>query len=137
MLVRLGFSSSLLFSGAGTGIFTSNLANAPGASDKIYSITAVEPSSGMRQAFNSNEGLTTFIGDVHDGKKKPYIQVKDGSFGDIPVPDGSIDIIIGKRALCHRAALHAYLTRLNPLLKKKNRRTMLSLGRSRLSICHI
>ena len=56
-------------------------------------MTAIEPSSGMRDAFNKNEGLIPFLsGDA----SKTNIVVKDGSFGEIPVPDASIDLIVGE-----------------------------------------
>jgi hypothetical protein len=85
-------------SGAGTGIFTSNLVNAPTAKNKIASITAIEPSSGMREAFTKNENLKQFqsSGNGDDGPVPPRLEVKDGSFAEIPVPDASVDLIVGE-----------------------------------------
>lgn len=84
----------LVYSGAGTGIFTSNLINHTSANDKIKSIIAIEPSPGMREAFNKNEGLSQYLNGTNDGKAS--IEVRDGSFGEIPVPDGSVDLVVGK-----------------------------------------
>lgn len=49
----------------------------------------------MRQAFEKNEGLVQYINKdaQSDGLQ---VSVQDGSFGDIPVPDASVDIIIGE-----------------------------------------
>lgn len=64
---------------------------APNAAENIKAITAVEPSSGMRDAFNKYEGL-------QPSPERPEIKIIDGSFGEIPVADASIDVIVGESA---------------------------------------
>ncbi|KAK9894302.1 S-adenosyl-L-methionine-dependent methyltransferase [Cystobasidium minutum MCA 4210] len=92
-LLPNGRKAQVIEVGAGTGIFTSNFINHTSANDKIKSLIAIEPSSGMREAFNKNEGLLPYLS--NNDAQKPNVQVKDGSFGEIPVPDGSVDIIVG------------------------------------------
>lgn len=47
----------------------------------------------MRQAFEKNDGLIKYISAGEDAK--PRVSVENGSFGDIPVSDASVDILIG------------------------------------------
>lgn len=104
-----------VYSGAGTGIFTSNLINHPQAGEKIKSLIAIEPSSGMREGFNKNEGLIPYLSSSSPSSTaeggKPTVEVRDGSFGEIPAADGTIDLIIG--AQCFHWAHPNYQSAMN------------------------
>lgn len=82
------------YSGAGTGIFTSNLLASPNASTKIKQLTAIEPSSGMQKSFNSNKAIHESEA-VKNGATK--VSIVDGAFAEIPLKDGAADIIVGEQ----------------------------------------
>ncbi|CAD6586148.1 MAG: hypothetical protein CYPHOPRED_003429 [Cyphobasidiales sp. Tagirdzhanova-0007] len=80
--------ASIVEVGAGTGIFTECLVNNKTVSETVAKITAIEPSSGMREAFLRNPLFRT-------PDRKPRVDIFDGGFAEIPVKDGSVDIIVG------------------------------------------
>lgn len=85
--------------GAGTGIFTKCLIQHPEAAEAVAKISAVEPSSGMREGFNKNEAL----------HQEPVgVSIVDGSFAELPFPDASADLVIG--AQCYHWAHPNYGT---------------------------
>ncbi|KAH9842602.1 S-adenosyl-L-methionine-dependent methyltransferase [Rhodofomes roseus] len=71
--------------GAGTGIFTRALLAQPAFSSSIQSLSAVEPSAGMREVFASS---------VND----PRVTVSEGTFDATGAPDASVDAIIVAQA---------------------------------------
>lgn len=71
---------------------------APNASTFIAQITAVEPASGMREAFSKNAIFENQPG------RKPQVEIVDGSFAEIPVATGSADIVVG--GLTHLRCWH-------------------------------
>ncbi|KAI0054120.1 S-adenosyl-L-methionine-dependent methyltransferase [Auriscalpium vulgare] len=67
--------------GAGTGIFTRALLARPEWTDSIRTLTAIEPSEGMRQVFSKT---------VSD----PRISVAPGAFDHTGVEDGTADLVV-------------------------------------------
>ncbi|EPS45546.1 hypothetical protein H072_487 [Dactylellina haptotyla CBS 200.50] len=84
--------------GAGTGIFSRLLVSPPDGVDtqstEISKLVAVEPASGMRAGFKSGmAGIGAPTGETGpNGDEK--VQVIDGTFDNIPVPDGWADAVV-------------------------------------------
>ena len=88
--------------GSGTGLFTRLLLSRPGAA-KLATLTAVDPSAGMRAAFGTSiTSLAAAVG--------PEISCLDGRFDQIPVPDATADLVVAAQVSPPPAVLRRKLS---------------------------
>ncbi|BGP24673.1 methyltransferase type 11 [Rhodotorula toruloides] len=87
--------------GSGTGIFTRALLSHPDTRGKVKKVICVEPSEGMREGFGraTLSGAFGWAGKGEGaGGGGVEVECVNGTFEDVPVEDGSVDLVVCAQA---------------------------------------